>query len=414
VGVPHRIARVVVKALMKLKARVRARSALAAATAASASTGVVAPALAKRGGVAAAATPLGARAALLAPPLPRAPPSSAEADAAAPAPEVRFDPSNLAVVPKKSSLRGADGKSSRGSVASGSSGGSSSLSSHSRSVSRMRRLLDEPPPVLTGLRLLRALGIFVVILSVTLAIGMTVLTDTEFYSFKATVQYAELCARRVLISFNMAMALQVLIMDAKGLRPMSNDTLASTRQYLLNNATVFTQLHRDAYAIIKKTPFAHRYTDAKLTGLVYDTADAAPDGAARVYSLLSAGLELAARVDQAVALSKAELADDENPTIKFLLVNCLTGGNIGNNIKSSMVFGYNIGKATKGVLDFSQTLVFASMGVLMGCAFFPLAPCPRTCPQTRLSPTCPPPPLPPSPMTSSHRLFHLHPHPFDD
>jgi hypothetical protein len=249
--------------------------------------------------------------------------------------------------------------------------------------------------MLNGLRLLRILGICVVILSVILAIGMTILADTEFYSFKDTVQYAELCARRVLVSFNMAMGLQVLIMDAKGLRPMSNDTLASTRQYLLNNATVFTQLHRDAYAIIKKTPFAHRYTDAKLTGLVYDTADAAPDGAARVYSLLSAGLELAARVDQAVALSKAELADDENPTIKFLLVNCLTGGNIGNNIKSSMVFGYNIGKATKGVLDFSQTLVFASMGVLMGCAFFPLAPCPRTCPQTH-SHLPPPLTLPPT------------------
>jgi hypothetical protein len=319
----------------------RSRSAAAAAAAAAA-----AEASRSRFRAAAAAAPLAARATLLASPLPRAPPSSHEAAAAAPAPEVRFEPPNPAASPKKSSLRGADAKSSRGSVASGSSGGSSSLSSHSRSVSRMRRLLDEPPPMLNGLRLLRILGIFVVILSVILAIGMTILADTEFYSFKDTVQYAELCARRVLVSFNMAMGLQVLIMDAKGLRPMSNDTLASTRQYLLGNASVFTQLHRDAYGIITKTQFAHRYTEAKLTGLVYDSADATPDGAARAYSLLSAGFELAARVDQAVALTKAELADDENPTVKFLLVNCFTGGNIGNNIKSSMVFGYNIVKTT--------------------------------------------------------------------
>jgi hypothetical protein len=184
-------------------------------------------------------------------------------------------------------------------------------------------------------------------------------------------------------------------MDAKGLRPMSNDTLASTRQYLLGNASVFTQLHRDAYGIITKTQFAHRYTEAKLTGLVYDTADATPDGAARAYSLLSAGFELAARIDQAVALTKAELADDENPTVKFLLVNCFTGGNIGDNIKSSMVFGYNIGKTTKEVLDFSQTLVFASMGVLMGCASFPSRPALARVHKPDSHPHAPPPSLPP-------------------
>jgi PAS domain S-box-containing protein len=111
------------------------------------------------------------------------------------------------------SVSGRSGVDESGSIKSGSSTRSTTIL---RTVARLRRILDSAPSMLSGLQLLRIVGCAVVLLSIVLAIGMVILTDTQFESFGLDIVYTQACARRILINFNILMALEVLIHDAKG------------------------------------------------------------------------------------------------------------------------------------------------------------------------------------------------------
>jgi hypothetical protein len=141
----------------------------------------------------------------------------------------------------------------------------------------------------------------------------------------------------------------------------SPEALTATRSYILHNASIFMELHREAYAIISTTPYAVKYTERYITMAFYDTADAGPDGALRYVNLLEAGINFASCVQtqlffrlifcatavtpscppppvhhryatRAAALDKASLADDDNPIVKNLFVNHMSGGSANEHM----------------------------------------------------------------------------------
>lgn len=238
---------------------------------------------------------------------------------------------------------------------------SSRASNNSRTVSRLRKILDGPPLTLNGLRMLRIVGVFVVMVSIILAVGMVVLTDMQFSLFSKNLRYTTVCARRILVNFNIVMAVQVLVEDARGYSPQSAETLAAASSHILNNVTIFASLHREAWSIISATPYSSRYTQRFIPMIVYDTADAGPDGALRYVNLLETGLALASYASRAAVLSKSELANDENPIVKYILVNHISGGASKEFMMDSLELGYDIGKDTGDSLTSSQTIVFVAM-----------------------------------------------------
>jgi hypothetical protein len=240
----------------------------------------------------------------------------------APTASVSFPPGPT---PKESreQLR-AQGFKGEGSVHKSESSGASSVR---KSALRLRRLLSaQEQPLLQGLYLLRLLGVLMSLLAIVLAAALAVQTMASFQSYHKNLVYTLNSAMRITTSFNTLHCLEALVLNAKGYLPMNAAEEAAMRVALVANATQYQLLQNQAYAYFQTTARGKLYTDPFINVLVYDSAKGGPDGVSIFSNLVDASDMFVAKCSTAANLTNSDLADDENPVVKYLLVNWASGG----------------------------------------------------------------------------------------
>lgn len=166
-------------------------------------------------------------------------------------------------------------------------------------------------------------------------------------------------------NFNIAIALEALILHAKGWAPLEAPEEAAFRAALVGNASHFQTLMRTSYAYIQRTPISYLYTDPTVSILKYDTATAPPDGLHMYVNLVDGCSMFTTYASAAGNLSLAELADDNNPVVRFLLVNDISGGHLHEDMSATLGSGFELSRNTASTLQLTQVIVLSAMGGLL-------------------------------------------------
>lgn len=264
----------------------------------------------------------------------------------------------------KSGAAGSTSKKIVGSISSDSSGASSTR----KSSQRLRRLLTAPnQPLLPGLSFLRIVGLFVSGLALALAAVVAVQTQQSFNQYRINLTYTMNSAMRITTNFNIILALEILIANAKGYAVLSSDEEAKMRAALVHNATLFQNLQSTAFSYISTTPKAYYYTTPSVLVTKFDDFKAGLDGIS-VYMNLQDGLDyFVLQATLAANLSNSRLADDDERIVKFLLVNGMSGGNLHDRMSATLATGFDLSiKAASSLLN-NQMIVFYTMLSLLGC-----------------------------------------------
>ena len=244
---------------------------------------------------------------------------------------------------------------------------SSGASSTRKNAGRLRRLLTSPNhPLLYGLSLLRIVGILVSVLAIVLATVVALQTQGSFESYNSNLLYTLNGGMRITTNFNLLLTLEALVLNAKGYLPIPPAEEAAMRAALIANASQMQALQNAAYAYIQTTPSAYVYTASDITVMVYDSAQGGPDGSPKLMNLQDGVDLLVAKATVAANMTNAELADDNNPDVRFMLVNCISGGKLHEVIHGTLGSGFDLSLAAAELLQAGQNYVFYSMMGLLG------------------------------------------------
>ena len=290
---------------------------------------------------------------------------------------------------------------------------SSGASSVRKSAQRLRRLLTaSEQPLLYGLNLLRIVGILVSLLAIVLASVVALQTQSSFTAYSSNLVYTLNGGMRVTTNFNIVLTLEALVLNAKGFAPLSAAEEAAMRAALIANATEMQNLQNAAFNYIQTAGkrASAAYTTPFITALVYDAAISSADGSVIVENLQNSINLFVSKATTAANLTNAELADDENPYVKFILVNCVSGGNVHESLHATVGSGFDLSYAAALILQQGQNIVFYTMMSLLCGLSACFCPCVWPARSDFALSSRPPPHPPPHPPRSTFWLsaYPLH------
>ena len=156
---------------------------------------------------------------------------------------------------------GSVGRPDAGSVHGGEDGGTvtSKLSTASRSIARLRRFLaSDDNKLLPGLWWLRAVGIMLLVVAITLAIGSSVLARSSFDTMGNNLDYIGLGAQRLILKAKAIFSMQDLIFHGTGWLPLAPAAETARRSWLAGNASTFLDVHLQMAQLARADSYAVR------------------------------------------------------------------------------------------------------------------------------------------------------------
>jgi len=257
------------------------------------------------------------------------------------------------------------------------SSGSSTNTSASKALTRLRRLLvDGNQALLPGLWWLRIIGLAITLLAVALAATVAVLARQSFLSYKSNVDYMANAAQRMLSKADAIYNMQDLMFDARGWVPLSDEEVTVRRAQMAGNASDFADLNRRLFAAAQGSSIATSFTTRYITVTRFDVP---ANGLESSYQYLNLQEAAGLFANTILSYSRNPLADFGQlrfPVMDMLYSNYMRGGNAHEALQNSMTLGYLLTLATKDAVYMTQVVVFVAMIciiMLIGAGvFFPI------------------------------------------
>lgn len=125
----------------------------------------------------------------------------------------------------------------------------SGSSSASKALIKLRKALgDSNNRLLPGLAYLKFVGLAITVLAIGLAIGIATIMSASFLDYRDNVEYVRNGAVRIMTTFSTIVSMQDLVYSARGWTSASPAQQQVWRSNIIDNITLFTNLHRNMYA----------------------------------------------------------------------------------------------------------------------------------------------------------------------
>ena len=192
---------------------------------------------------------------------------------------------------------------------------------------RLRRTLTESSSALIGgLVWLRGAGIFILVVTVALAVALVVFVNQRFMQYDLTLHGCDIAIDVVASALISTQHVRLLTIAARGWYPLSASEEAARRAIIMDAATSMLASHREVYAVAQAAGLQASYERRNVPMLVYSSnlATNSLDVTPTPVSLYEGGLLLASAIQDVAAMPLANISRG-TPIVEFVINNAFAG-----------------------------------------------------------------------------------------